>query len=273
MKLCPHCREQLWQDAQMCRHCGRRLPTRAAAAGSRYWTLPRVVLAVLVIPTVLGMGLLVGLKVTGGHLAETLAPEAPARTAPAPAARYELAEVRVDLSCSKPAWEQHDGGSWSDACTNLLDYCIEVTCPIRAIGDEAAEGVVEAVMTTSDGTEVRKSQRLRVAPGGVEEARFEFPEAQIDAPVASVLCVPGRADCTRVACDVMNTGDAAGTASFKVTYAMPDQPVLVQRKLVDLAPGQTRTVVGDFEGGRPPGEGRCTEMGDSLTPLVFPKPL
>lgn len=165
--------------------------------------------------------------------------------------RFEFANVRVDDSCSVPYWRVADL-KLDSSCGGLLDYCVRAQANVTSMTDSDQQGTVVATYTTPAGKEVSKKQQLSVPGKGSKPVTFSFDEASVGDDNPNVQVRVDVKSCARIACDVTNTGDAAGTASVQGAFQGK-----TKASPINLAPGQTRTVTFDFPDVKPEGQGVC----------------
>lgn len=165
--------------------------------------------------------------------------------------RFEFSNVKVDDSCSVPYWRVGDLKLDSE-CGGFLDYCVRAQTLVTSMAESQQQGTVVATYTTPDGKEVSKKQQLTLAEKGSQAVTFDFDEASVGDDAPNVRVRVDMKSCTRVACDVTNTGDAAGTASVQGIFHAK-----TKASSINLAPGQTRTLTFDFPELEAKGQGLC----------------
>jgi hypothetical protein len=166
--------------------------------------------------------------------------------------RFEFEDAKVDASCTEPHWRLAGGVTTDTDCGGLFDYCVRTHAGVQSLADTTQTATVYAKYTTPDGKEVRKTQSVTLGPGTTQDLTFTFEEASIGDDKPNVEVVIDARICTRLTCNVTNTGDAAGTASVEAAYdgaTRTDQ--------LNLAPGQTRTLTYDFPGALLGGQAVC----------------
>jgi hypothetical protein len=179
--------------------------------------------------------------------------------------RFELTEANVDLSCSEPYWRV-ELAKIDKSCSTLFDECVRVQCQYESRSDSTSSTEVSSFYS-ADGKQLEKKTDLTLGPGQKKVVSFDYSDASAGDENARGGCRLKRDRCARVECTVTNTGNVAATARIKTTY---DRGGVSPKTLsVNLAAGQTRSVVHDFklpDDSATGGTGRCKLERQKLLP-------
>lgn len=152
-------------DAQKAKILGQALPAEALPAvpnavpksaqapeppkATRYWTLGRIILAMIGVPGAFLIGVVFYAR-TDGDLSKN------------PIAKFDVRDVVVD-----------------DSCTRLLDYCVRVSCKVRNVGLVNGSAKVEMQLLAEGQPPSAHSTSVTIAKGQETVITHDFGDARL----------------------------------------------------------------------------------------------